>query len=545
LAESWVNKAKGNMTAFTFMQSQAVPGLQSFDHYVAMVNDLKEKKAIGSKKFEYLMCPNEKIPTDFIDRQLRQTQYITRKAMQLLRLVCRDVHATSGGVTDFLREKWGWNDVLKKLNWDRYERMGKTSVIQGKSGQKIYQIEGWSKRDDHRHHAVDALVIACTKPAYIQALNNLSQLLEEEDQNKSTQLKKMNHFKLSQIEQAKPFDTSVVMHHTDQIVVSFKSGKRVASKSKNKSTSHVQWIPRGPLSEETVYGKIKQRVHVSVALNKSYNPEWLVVDPQVRKLIQERLAAHGNDPAKAFKKPLYWDNTETNPIKKVNVWDWQEEVVVKYAVSSLKGKDIPYIVDDAAKARVQEYFDRCGNDKEFQKRVGTEPIWFNEAAGIAIKTVRLKTGLGKVTSVKEVPLEEATAFVKAGNNHHLAVYERADGSLFDHMVSFQEAFAAKRAGLSVYQTHREDGQLKWRFEQNAIFELNDPVKGRGYYRVQKISKKATGAITMFFRSINSTNVSDGLDLQEVGFYYEAASLLRIASLKPSPIRTNCLGEILD
>ena len=36
------------------------------------------------------------------------------------------------------------------------------------------RIEDWSKRLDHRHHAIDALTIACTQQGYIQRLNNLN-----------------------------------------------------------------------------------------------------------------------------------------------------------------------------------------------------------------------------------------------------------------------------------------------------------------------------------------------------------------------------------
>jgi len=39
-------------------------------------------------------------------------------------------------------------------------------------------IKGWSKRIDHRHHAIDALIIACTQPAHIKRLNDLNKELQ-------------------------------------------------------------------------------------------------------------------------------------------------------------------------------------------------------------------------------------------------------------------------------------------------------------------------------------------------------------------------------
>lgn len=88
--------------------------------------------------------------------------------MHLLKKVCRNVHATSGPVTNYLRHHWGYDSVLQKLNWHKYERIGKTAIEHDKSGNRIYKIIDWSKRDDHRNHAVDALVVACTKQRYIK-----------------------------------------------------------------------------------------------------------------------------------------------------------------------------------------------------------------------------------------------------------------------------------------------------------------------------------------------------------------------------------------
>ncbi len=59
----------------------------------------------------------------------------------------------------------------------------------------------------------------------------------------------------------KPFTTAQVEDAIDKVLISYKAGKRVATisrykaKGKNLETGIV--IPRGALSEESVYGKIK------------------------------------------------------------------------------------------------------------------------------------------------------------------------------------------------------------------------------------------------------------------------------------------------
>ena len=58
-----------------------------------------------------------------------------------------------------------------------YRELNQTEMIEfEKNGQLHKQevISNWSKRDDHRHHAIDALTIACSKQGYIQRMNTLN-----------------------------------------------------------------------------------------------------------------------------------------------------------------------------------------------------------------------------------------------------------------------------------------------------------------------------------------------------------------------------------
>ena len=65
-------------------------------------------------------------------------------------------------------------DVMKEQNWNKYARLEQTEIIEDKDGRKIRRITDWTRRNDHRHHAMDALTIAFTKQSYIQYLNNMN-----------------------------------------------------------------------------------------------------------------------------------------------------------------------------------------------------------------------------------------------------------------------------------------------------------------------------------------------------------------------------------
>ncbi len=85
-------------------------------------------------------------------------------------------------MTELGRHLWGYDDILRELNFERYQSMGETEIVsqEEKDGSitKSERIKDWAKRKDHRHHAIDALVVACTRQGYIQRLNSLN---SEED----------------------------------------------------------------------------------------------------------------------------------------------------------------------------------------------------------------------------------------------------------------------------------------------------------------------------------------------------------------------------
>ena len=159
---SHCNKEKNNRTAYDYMSGKSEA---DFNRYVANIDTLLKEKKISRTKHDRFMMSQSEIPQDFLDRDLRQSQYIAKKAREILFEVCRNVYATSGSVTDFLRHTWGYDNILHNLNIKRYEQADLVEEVsyehEGQTHKEL-RIKDWSKRLDHRHHAVDALVIALT-----------------------------------------------------------------------------------------------------------------------------------------------------------------------------------------------------------------------------------------------------------------------------------------------------------------------------------------------------------------------------------------------
>lgn len=131
-------------------------------------------EGISKAKYKKLLMKADDIGQGFIERDLRDSQYIAKKARQMLLQICKTVVPTTGSVTDRLREDWDLVNVMQELNMDKYRKLGLTEMVEKKDGGQKERIVDWSKRVDQRHHAMDALTIAFTKHSYIQYLNNLN-----------------------------------------------------------------------------------------------------------------------------------------------------------------------------------------------------------------------------------------------------------------------------------------------------------------------------------------------------------------------------------
>jgi CRISPR-associated endonuclease Csn1 len=175
------NLDKGNQTACDYIESKfGVEKLQEYKDRVEMLYKQKEGP-ISKAKYQKLLKKESEIGEGFIERDLRDSQYIARKAKNILFEITRSVVSTSGQITDRLREDWNLINLMQELNFDKFKKLGLTEQVEKKDGTFKERIIDWSKRNDHRHHAMDALTIAFTKRSFIQYLNHLNARKNEAD----------------------------------------------------------------------------------------------------------------------------------------------------------------------------------------------------------------------------------------------------------------------------------------------------------------------------------------------------------------------------
>ncbi len=445
LACRYVNLDKGDTTAYDYLESKG-----SLEDYKKRVEELYKAKKISKTKYDKLLMKQSKIPEGFIERELRETQYIAKKAKSLLRKVFRNVHTTTGSITDRLRNDWKLTEVMKEINLEKYKALGMTYIEKSKPDSQgnikdLIKIKNWTKRDDHRHHAVDAIITAFTKKQHVDYLNSLNSLKLNEEKLKDTEAVKSDA-KYQDLARLKTFEKKWTDRKTDKngnkkgslkfnppyenfktevkktlnnILISFKQNNKAVTKNINKikaknkkegkNYNQITLTPRGRLHKETVYGSVSvnmiklKKLKIGITFDKQQIEK--VTKNIYKEALLKRLEKFDDNSKKAFAGK---NSPAKNPILDVNGKKLPEKVKIKwselepqYTIRKPIDKDlkIDKIIDKRAKKsnkksvkdileeRLTEY--KQDKNKAFSN-LEENPIWLNEEKGISIKRVTIK-----------------------------------------------------------------------------------------------------------------------------------------------------------
>lgn len=551
IAHSKCNRDKDQMTAYDFMASK---GESELTRYVTDVNrlfvegsgrlDSDKKIKITRAKKDNLLCTGTEIKGDFLARQLKDTQYIVIETVNRLKEVFPKVTTTTGSVTEYLRECWQLKSLIDEINIGKYRAVGETEWREEKDRdnglKKVERIKNWSKRDDQRHHALDALVVALTTQGIIQRINNANQLFE------STREMKEKTFGFPP---PTPDLRRQAMESLEEILVSFKKpGSKVLSRKVNViNTSkgekiQVTWAPRGSLHEDTVFGI--SRWYEKIKVNKKLDEETAskIVGEEVRTALLDRLAAFNGDASKAFKNPILQREKE---VKEVTILSTRFTKRVLLS-ENLTPAQVEKIVDPTAQKLVKERIAAKGGIKQAFRDYLNDPIWQNKGNGIMLKHVTLFDD-GNLESVRD-------GYVYTKGNHHALIYLDKNGRYTDRIVSFWEAVSRCLVNLdkhgSIYpvidRSDKHDLRFLFSMQINDLFVFdvnpeefdffnpeNRTLLAKNLYRVQKMSKG-----DYWFRHQYETTV-----LKEYNFSFKrlrSADALRSAV----KVRVNHLGDII-
>lgn len=597
------NSTKTNQTAYDYIASK---GDEEVRIYSERVDDWFKRGIISYSKMQRLKVSHKeylerkklgketetdkKLWENFIDRQLRDTQYISRKSREILQKICNNVTTTEGRVTAKLRNLWGWDDVLMNLQMPKYKELGQTVTKEwtsehGKRKHQKEEIENWTKRDDHRHHAIDALVIACTQQGFIQRINTLNSsdtkdLMVKEVEKAKVEFNEKTTLLEKYLKAQKPFSTEGVMKEADRVLISFKAGKKVATITKFKATGKNRKtgviVPRGALHEQSVYGKIKV-IENDKPLKYLFENSDKIVNPRIKNLVETRLSANENNPKKALstlkKSPIVLNKERAEILEKASCYN--DATVLKYKLQSLKASQADDIVDERVKFLVKERLAQFGNK---EKEAFKDTLWFNEEKQIPIITVRLfaRPDADNLQAIKKDEGGSEIGFVVTGNNHHIAIYEDKDNKLVQHSCTFWHAVERKKYNIPAVIRNSSDVwnqlldkelpvpflnklpadklNLKFSMQQNEMFilglsqeEFDETIKNNDKSLLSKhlylVWSIAEG--DYWFRhhlETKNTELKKTDGAKESKRYYRLSSKGFI-DLNPIKVRLNHLGEI--
>ncbi|NLL28269.1 MAG: hypothetical protein GX259_05695 [Bacteroidales bacterium] len=216
VVEVELNKLKGDRTGREFIQQQkgqkylGIP-VCTEDEYEKIVKE----QFSGQKRYILL---SKEIPKGFIDSQLNTSRHIARKAMELLSHIVREqgevefrsknVLPVTGAVTTELKRAWKLDEVWVELVTPRFIRLNELTQSNlfgrwqtSKKGQKYFDCdldktirdknEAYDiKRIDHRHHALDALIVALCTEEHVNYINNINANAKSSEYGKQKQIEK-------------------------------------------------------------------------------------------------------------------------------------------------------------------------------------------------------------------------------------------------------------------------------------------------------------------------------------------------------------------
>ncbi len=379
ICEAEVNKLKDNALGFEFIKQhhgekvtlsggRTVTILEK-DSYCDLVQRIYGRKNKG--KMRKLLL--EDLPTDFIERQMNDSRYISKVVKGLLSNIVREdgeqeatsknVIVCTGGITDRLKHDWGVNDVWNHIILPRFQRMNEITQSEkfttvSTNGHLIPTMplelqKGFNKkRIDHRHHAMDAIVIACATRDHVNLLNNEAALPKNQSNRYQLSHKLRRYEEVmanrggeqKKISVAREFLLPWPSFHADiertlrGIIVSFKQNLRVINKTTNHSlrfvngkkqlvaqTSGDSWAIRKPMHKETVYGEINlQRIKTCGLKDAMLRPQRIVNRDLRKKLVELLNNSYTEKQIKAY----FADNADTWQdinLKKIEVYYYTKE----------------------------------------------------------------------------------------------------------------------------------------------------------------------------------------------------------------------------
>ena len=536
ICEAAVNKLKDKCLGLEFIKNYHGQIVETgfgqkvtiFDEE-AYQNFVKQHYAYNHSKRTKLLL--EEIPEKMIERQMNDTRYISKFVLPLLSNLVRakendngvnskNVLPVNGKITTMLKQDWGLNDVWNDLILPRFVRMNELAkTIAFTSWNEQHQkylptvplelSKGFQKkRIDHRHHAMDALVIACATRDHVNLLNNKhanTDTIRYDLQRKLRLFERVTYIdpqtknnvtKDIPKEFKKPWDNFTVdaRNELEKIIVSFKQNLRIINKATNIYTKYengkkikvgqkgLNWAIRKPLHKETVFAKVSLRKRKTVRLSEALKDWKKIVDKKLKQEIKRLTCQYGKfdvDTILRYFKDRKYQFGEVD-VSKVKMYYFDEEnaAVRKNVDTSFTEKFIQGSVTDTGIQKILlNHLEAKGNKVEIAfspegiEEMNKNIIQLNEGKlHLPIFKVRVYETIGNKFSVG-VKGNKKDKYVEAakGTNLFFAIYVDENGIRSYETIPLNIVIERLKQGLSVVpEKNRKEHSLLFYLSPNDL-----------------------------------------------------------------------------
>jgi CRISPR-associated endonuclease Csn1 len=622
ISETEVNRIKGNQTAFEFITNQGGLKIKLSNGKTVTILFKEEYIDLVKKTFwkNRVKCKNllsYDIPESFIQRQLNDSRYISREIKRYLAPIVRkenEREATPqgllpmvGSITDRMKEDWGLKEIWKELLVQRFQRMNEITGVDDyyfeetdKYGKRNFILSGHKeslKRLDHRHHALDALVIAAISRDHVNYLNSLES--ERENRSLIKKLKGYNAHNHPNKNFLKPWETFTIdaKRALERTVVSFKFANRIMQRGRNYASKWTLvegslkkkrvaqsnkdlWSIRKPFHQENPYGIIKLKQYKEVSISNAIESSKAIANKKIRKIVADLLSKFDND------KKQVQDYIKQNPIviegketKKVQIFYFESFAAKRRPLDkSFTFNKIKNISNTNIKRILKKHLDSDKYNGDSEAAFSPEGIEeLNKTLKQPIKSVRCYEAIGKKFQLGF----NKTKYVQTadGTNLYFLIYENNDDGkriindqstikFLDIMDSFKEygfLVAEEKNGYRwftlspgdlVYVPETDEhgntceniSKIRWNNlspnQINRIFIFEKSTKGSAYFLQHHIASliKDYDPKTKIgeFESQNKSEKSwEGVSIKNVCIKLHSDRLGRI---KPAPYGSDMAGK---
>jgi len=604
ICESEVNKLKDNTLAYPFIKEHqgetvtltggATVSILSVEAYEKFVKEHYGSRA-GNAKRQKLLA--DEIPEGFIQRQLNDSRYISKVIKTLLSNIVREkdeeeaisknVITCNGSITDKLKKDWGLKDVWKGLVMPRFERMDEKYTDEdytaiNANGKKVPVVpfkhqKGFDlKRIDHRHHAMDAIVIACASRNIVNYLNNSSACRGAEVKrydlqhllcDKTHQDDKGNYQWI--IKKPSPNFVSDVNTTLKNCIVSFKQSLRIINKTSNyyekivdgkkirvKQEKGDNWAIRKSMHKDTVFGEVDLRFVKEVSVNEALKHPDRIVRKDIKAILS---SCRDEKTMKAALKEKFPDMT------KLEIYSFAHDTNDHYYASRValspdfKKETIEKVTDSGIRAILLRHLEQYeGDPSQAFSPDGIDKMNANIAELNGGKPHKPIFRVRKYEKADKFHIGEtgckSQKFVEAdkGTNLFFGVYRSENGKRSYASIPLIEAIGREKDGFTpVPETDKNGNRLLFALSPNDLVYIPTPDEiERGIVdgeldreRIYKMVS-CTGSICLFIPSTVAKSIVDKSEFSSLNKMERAITGEMIKEIC-IPLKVDRLGEIVD